>query len=49
MSVSGGTRVTVHHTNVPDGHTNYRDGGWQSSYFDTMKRHFNATTPKTRA
>jgi activator of HSP90 ATPase len=24
---SGGTKVTVNHTNVPDGHTSYRDGG----------------------
>ena len=38
--VGGGTKVTVHHTNVPDGHTSYRDGGWQRSYFDTMKKHF---------
>jgi activator of HSP90 ATPase len=34
------TRVTVHHRNVPDGHTSYRDGGWQRSYFDPMKRYF---------
>ncbi len=38
--VSGGTKVIVRHTNVPDGHTSYRDGGWQKSYFDTMKKHF---------
>jgi activator of HSP90 ATPase len=37
---AGGTRVTVHHRNVPDGHTSYRDGGWQNSYFEPMKRHF---------
>lgn len=39
-SVAGGTRVTIHHTNVPDGHTGYRDGGWQRDYFDLMKRFF---------
>jgi activator of HSP90 ATPase len=39
----GGTKVTVHHTNVPDGHTSYRDGGWQRSYFDPMKEHFKRT------
>jgi len=38
--VAGGTKVTVHHTNVPDGHTSYRDGGWQNNYFDPMKKHF---------
>jgi len=37
---SGGTKVTVRHTNVPDGHTSYRDGGWQRSYFEPMKKYF---------
>ena len=36
----GGTRITVRHSNVPDGHTSYRDGGWQRSYFDPMKEYF---------
>src|SRR6266851_3448705 len=40
--VTGGTRVTVHHRNVPDGHTSYRDGGWQNNYFEPMKRYFAA-------
>ena len=38
--VSGGTKVTIHHTNVPDGQTGYEKGGWQESYFDTMKAFF---------
>jgi len=38
--VAGGTTVTVRHSNVPDGHTSYRDGGWQRSYFEPMKQHF---------
>jgi len=38
---AGGTRITVRHSNVPDGHTSYRDGGWQRSYFDPMKEYFN--------
>jgi uncharacterized protein YndB with AHSA1/START domain len=38
--VAGGTRVSVHHSNVPDGHTSYRDGGWQRSYFEPMKLYF---------
>ncbi len=41
-AVAGGTRVTVHHRNVPDGHTSYRDSGWQANYFDPMKRYFTA-------
>ena len=38
----GGTRLTLHHRNVPDGHTSYRDGGWQKNYFEPMKRYFAA-------
>jgi activator of HSP90 ATPase len=34
------TKVTVRHTNVPDGHHNYEDGGWQSNYFDPMREYF---------
>jgi uncharacterized protein YndB with AHSA1/START domain len=37
---AGGTRVTVAHTNVPDGHTSYRDGGWQNNYFAPTKKYF---------
>lgn len=37
--VAGGTRVTLHHSRVPDGHTTYREG-WQTHYFDPMKAHF---------
>jgi activator of HSP90 ATPase len=35
-----GTRVRVRHSNVPDGHTSYRDGGWQDNYFEPMKKYF---------
>ena len=40
VPVQDGTLVTVRHTGVPDGQTNYRDGGWQRSYFDPMKAYF---------
>ena len=40
--VEGGTRLTLSHRNVPDGHTSYRDGGWQRSYFEPMKAYFAA-------
>ena len=36
----GGTRVTLHHRNVPTDHTGYENGGWQSNYFDPMKEYF---------
>jgi activator of HSP90 ATPase len=35
-----GTRVTIRHTNVPDGQTGYEQGGWQESYFDPMREYF---------
>jgi uncharacterized protein YndB with AHSA1/START domain len=38
--VAGGTRVTLRHSNVPEGHTSYRDGGWQRSYFEPMVVYF---------
>ncbi|MGO8914432.1 MAG: SRPBCC domain-containing protein [Stellaceae bacterium] len=35
-----GTKLTLRHRNVPDGHTGYRDGGWQDFYFAPMKAYF---------
>jgi uncharacterized protein YndB with AHSA1/START domain len=43
--VAGGTRLTLHHMNVPDGHTGYQDGGWQDHYFEPMKRWFSKPLP----
>jgi activator of HSP90 ATPase len=40
--VAGGTKVTIHHTNVPDQLARHRDAGWQSNYFEPMKRFFGA-------
>jgi len=38
--VDGGTKLTLHHRNVPDGHAGYQNGGWQEHYFEPMKRYF---------
>lgn len=38
--VPEGTRITLHHTNVPDGHIGYQDGGGQQHYFEPMKQYF---------
>lgn len=38
-TVEAGTKVTLHHTSVPDGGGHYR-GGWQDHYFDPMKEYF---------
>jgi activator of HSP90 ATPase len=35
-----GTLLTLNHSKVPDGHTKYRDGGWQDHYFEPMKLYF---------
>ena len=34
------TKLTIRHTNVPDGHRSYENGGWQSNYFDPMREYF---------
>ena len=36
-----GTKLTLRHTNVPDGHTTYRTG-WRTHYFEPMKKYFKA-------
>ena len=38
--IDEGTRVTIRHTNVPDGQLDYEQGGWQESYFDPMGEYF---------
>lgn len=38
--VPSGTKVTIHHRNVPDQLGKYRETGWQSNYFEPMKRFF---------
>ena len=38
--IAGGTRLTLNHRNVPDGQTSYEEGGWQTHYFEPMRRRF---------
>ncbi len=40
-AAEGGTRVTIRHTDVPDGQPDYEQG-WVDHYLDPMKRHFDA-------
>jgi uncharacterized protein YndB with AHSA1/START domain len=35
-----GTLLTLQHSNVPDEHKSYEEGGWQSNYFDPMIVYF---------
>jgi uncharacterized protein YndB with AHSA1/START domain len=38
--VSGGALLTLEHSNVPDDHRSYEEGGWQSNYFEPMVVYF---------
>jgi hypothetical protein len=42
LSTAEGTRLTLTHSNVPDDHTGYEQGGWQQFYFEPMRRYFSA-------
>ena len=37
-----GTLLTLVHSNVPDDHRSYEEGGWQSRYFEPMLAYFAA-------
>jgi uncharacterized protein YndB with AHSA1/START domain len=34
------TLLTLEHSNVPDAHRSYEEGGWQSNYFEPMVAYF---------
>ena len=38
----GGTKLTLHHRGVPDGQTDYENGGWQDNYWEPMREYFAA-------
>src|SRR5277367_3582740 len=42
-----GTLLTLVHSNVPDDHRSYEEGGWQSNYFQPMQAYFAVIEPKT--
>ncbi len=41
--VAGGAKLTLHHTNIPEGRSNYREG-WKGCYFEPMKEYFSKKT-----
>ncbi len=45
--VPEGTRLTLRHSAVPDGHDHYRDG-WVSHYIEPMQRYFGAAPEPAR-
>ena len=39
--VPEGTKITLHHTAIPDGQSGYEQG-WRDNYFDPMRDYFSA-------
>jgi uncharacterized protein YndB with AHSA1/START domain len=46
---AGGTVLTLVHSNVPDEHRSYEEGGWQSNYFEPMRKYFGGGQQKRPA
>ncbi len=40
QQIGEGTLLTLEHSNVPDAHQSYEEGGWQSNYFEPMVAYF---------
>ncbi len=41
VKAPGGTKLTLRHTNIPGGQSDYRSG-WPTHYFEPMKKYFKA-------
>ncbi len=41
--VEGGTRITLYHSNIPEGQGQQYKEGWVEHYFDRMRRYFSAS------
>jgi uncharacterized protein YndB with AHSA1/START domain len=41
-----GTLLTLIHSNVPNDHRTYEEGGWESNYFEPMQSYFAAIGPE---
>ena len=46
--VRGGTKITLRHTNIPGGQSDYRSG-WKECYFDPMKEYFIVGSKRAKA
>ncbi len=44
--VKAGARLTLSHSDVPDGQTSYEKGGWRDNYFEPMKAYFARKFPR---
>lgn len=39
-AVKGGTKLTLTHTNIPEGQADGYESGWEESYFAPMRKYF---------
>ena len=46
--IKGGTRLTLFHSNIPNGQGEKYRGGWRESYFDPMLQYFSRRAPRRR-
>ena len=44
-----GTKITLIHTNLPDGQGKQYEEGWQENYFEPVKEYFSASESTTNA
>ena len=44
-----GTRLTLTHSGVPDGQTDYEKSGWRDFYFEPMKAYFACQKSKSKS
>jgi uncharacterized protein YndB with AHSA1/START domain len=47
QSLGDGTLLTLEHSNVPEEHRSYEEGGWQSNYFEPMAAYFTERRQKS--
>jgi uncharacterized protein YndB with AHSA1/START domain len=43
---AGGTRITIKHSDIPEGQADAYEQGWEEHYFVPMRRHFVEAAPK---
>jgi uncharacterized protein YndB with AHSA1/START domain len=49
QEIGEGTLLTLEHSNVPDEHRSYEEGGWQQNYFEPMVAYFAERTREDTA
>ena len=45
----GGTRITLTHTNIPEGQSADYEKGWRDHYFTPMRKYFSSAAPAAAA